>query len=716
MSERSSDHSLRDPVSHVLTVLGIIALAAGAALGQVRRGLFESDAFADRLASSLGDPRVSAYVAQQIADEAIRAKPDLVAVRPVIVSTAHGVVSTDAFRSVVRTTARSAHATAFSQGGRNLLLSVPDVDVILRGALANASPALAARIPERLPTVIASLGESPATRLILDLWQSGRHLAWTARALVLGGLVLLVLGIALARHRAEALRRAALDMALAGLFLALLLPAARGLARSLPAEAIAQQAAAGLFDAFSRGLRQLALGLAGVGLVFAAAAQSLVGRALLPETVERLASWIRRPPASPWGRFLRGAFFLGGGTLMILRPSAAVTVLGLVAGAVVAFLGLQELFRLLVRPVPEEERTTTGPFRRREQKRAAVVLGLAIVLAACVAWLGRPPEIGIVRVSTGCNGDERLCDRTLDAIALPGAHNAMSSVDAPNWMFPQQERSVTGQLEDGVRALLVDVHAGVPVSGRIRTDLSEDPAMLAKMEKAVGKEGLLAANRIRSRLTGPPEGPRGLFLCHGFCELGALPFVPWLRAVREFLVANPGEVVVVVIEDYVPPGEMAAAFTESGLADLVYRGAPRPPWPTLRQLAESRQRVVVFLESGKPGVEWMHPAFQAIQETPYTFHQPTEFTCVANRGGTGGSLFQINHWIETTPMPKPTNAAIVNAYDFLLGRARSCAQERAHLPNVVAVDFYRTGDLFRVVRTLNGLDPTAPSPAPSVAQ
>ena len=528
MSERSSDHSLRDPVSHVLTVLGIIALAAGAALGQVRRGLFESDAFADRLASSLSDPRVSAYVAEQITDEVIRKKPDLVAVRPVIVATSRGVVSSDAFRSIVRTAARSAHATAFSQGGRNLLLSVPDVDVILRGALANASPDLAARIPDRLLTEIASLGESPATRFILDLWQSGRHLAWTARALALGGVALVVLGIVLARRRAETLRHAALDMALAGLFLALVLPAARAAVRSLPAEPIAQQAAAGLFDAFALGLRHLALGFGGVGLVFAAAAQSLVGRAWLPETVERLGGWLRRPPESAWGRLLRGAFLLGGGILMILRPSAAVAVLGLVAGAVVAFLGLQELFRLAVREVSEEERSLGGPFGRREKKRAAVVLGMALVLAAGVAWLGRPPEIGIARVSTGCNGDERLCDRTLDAIALPGAHNAMSSVDAPNWMFPQQERSVTGQLEDGVRAFLIDVHAGLPVSGRIRTDVSGDPAMLAKMQKAVGEDGVAAADRIRSRLTGPPEGPRGLYLCHGFCELGALPFVPWL--------------------------------------------------------------------------------------------------------------------------------------------------------------------------------------------
>jgi len=38
----------------------------------------------------------------------------------------------------------------------------------------------------------------------------------------------------------------------------------------------------------------------------------------------------------------------------------------------------------------------------------------------------------------------------------------------------------------------------------------------------------------------------------------------------------------------------------------------------------------------------------------------------------------------------------------LLPRARECQAERAHLPNFVAVDFYDRGDLFGVVRTLNG--------------
>jgi hypothetical protein len=122
--------------------------------------------------------------------------------------------------------------------------------------------------------------------------------------------------------------------------------------------------------------------------------------------------------------------------------------------------------------------------------------------------------------------------------------------------------------------------------------------------------------------------------------------------------------------------------------------------------------VVVLTESGRPGVPWMHPAFQLMQETPYHFTKPSELACTPNRGGTAGSLFQINHWIETLPAPKPSNAAIVNAHDFLLRRARACQKERGRLPNILAVDFARTGDVVGVVAELNGV---APASAPAAA-
>ena len=166
-----------------------------------------------------------------------------------------------------------------------------------------------------------------------------------------------------------------------------------------------------------------------------------------------------------------------------------------------------------------------------------------------------------------------------------------------------------------------------------------------------------------------------------------------------------------VIEDYVTPADIAAAFRESGLERFVYRGAAKPPWPTLRELIDSDQRMLVLGENDTAGVPWYHPAFEVFQETPYKFVAPEEFSCRPNRGGTAAPLFQINHWIETLPAPKPSNAAIVNAHDFLLGRARQCQKERGKLPNILAVDFAMTGDVVGVAAEMNGLAPAPERPA-----
>jgi hypothetical protein len=269
-------------------------------------------------------------------------------------------------------------------------------------------------------------------------------------------------------------------------------------------------------------------------------------------------------------------------------------------------------------------------------------------------------------------------------------------------MFPHHEAGMPQMLRDGIRALLIDVHYGFPGGSRIKTDMRSEPNA-DTMKKAIGAEGYAAAMRIRDRLVGVDESKHEAYFCHGFCELGAYLVGPALRDIRDFMVTHPDEVVILIVEDYITPEDLAAEFEKSGLAKLVYRDDPSPEWPTLRQLIERDTRVLAFIESGRPGVSWLRPAFQNFRETPYSFHKPEEFSCRANRGGDTGRMFQINHWIDTTPTPKPSNAAIVNAYPFLLERAQKCEAERGHLPNLIAVDFYRTGDLFAVVNKLNGV-------------
>ena len=59
--------------------------------------------------------------------------------------------------------------------------------------------------------------------------------------------------------------------------------------------------------------------------------------------------------------------------------------------------------------------------------------------------------------------------------------------------------------------------------------------------------------------------------------------------------------------------------------------------------------------------------------------------------------------MTTDPVPRPSNAEEVNAYATLLARARACRRLRGHVPNLIAVDFYRRGQLLEVVDALNGV-------------
>jgi hypothetical protein len=95
-----------------------------------------------------------------------------------------------------------------------------------------------------------------------------------------------------------------------------------------------------------------------------------------------------------------------------------------------------------------------------------------------------------------------------------------------------------------------------------------------------------------------------------------------------------------------------------------------------------------------------------MQETPYRFRSAAELggaaSCAPDRGGTAGSLFLVNHWVDTTPAPRPRVAREVNGRAFIDRRLGRCRRDRGLLPTVVAVDFYRAGDVFAAVNALNG--------------
>jgi hypothetical protein len=185
-----------------------------------------------------------------------------------------------------------------------------------------------------------------------------------------------------------------------------------------------------------------------------------------------------------------------------------------------------------------------------------------------------------------------------------------------------------------------------------------------------------------------------------------------LDDIHDFLVSHPGDIVAVINQDYVSPKDFVAAVERAGLGDLVYRGPTTGRLPTLRKLIDGNQRAIFLAENKAGGAPWYRSAYgQMTEETPFKFSKSAQLTdqnslaasCKANRGPTSAPVFLLNHWISTDPVPRPSDAKKVNAYGPLLARARECQRRRHHIPNLVAVNFYREGDVFGVVDTLNGV-------------
>jgi hypothetical protein len=291
----------------------------------------------------------------------------------------------------------------------------------------------------------------------------------------------------------------------------------------------------------------------------------------------------------------------------------------------------------------------------------------------------------------------------------------MSAVTNKDFLFGMQDRGFADQLRDGVRGLLIDAHYGQPTEdGTIKTDLSDLTGPERKAyEQALGPEALEAALRIRDRaVNSPTTGDRGVYLYHRFCELGAVPILDAFRTYRDFLAANPDEVLVIVIEDYVAPEDIAAAVEKSGLIDYLYKGPVGPPWPTVQEMIDSGGRVLMMAENdaGEGSIPRYHEAYdELVQETPFHFTDPEQLiepkklaaSCEPNRGPDDASLFLINHWIDTSPAPRPSNAKLVNEKQVLLKRIHRCERIRGLPAGLIAVDFYREGDLFEVVDQLN---------------
>jgi len=265
----------------------------------------------------------------------------------------------------------------------------------------------------------------------------------------------------------------------------------------------------------------------------------------------------------------------------------------------------------------------------------------------------------ICRTYAQCNGFPYLCDRTYDDVAYLTTHNAFNDA-TDGFLLPNQNNTITQQLNDGVRALMIDVYD---------------------------------VNGVAT-------------VYHGFSYLGNAPLTDKLDEIKAFLYNNPQEIVTLILENYASPALVETALSQSGLLSYLFvKDTTTILWPTLQQMINSGKRLVIFSEAddATPSQPWYHYVWDYAVETNFTVHDTSEFNCSYNRGNPDNPLFIFNHFITdaTLGIGVEAQATMANANPYLLNRIYDCMNIHNKFPNFITVDFYERGDSKAAVDIIN---------------
>lgn len=705
---------MRAPRRHLLalvlaTLAALTTVAAIAAL-YLRTELADRDAFADRAVAALEEPAVRQVAARRVVVGLLeRGSPDLVSARPLLESAVQAVVVTPPFRALVRGAALQAHHVLFDRGGA-FVLDVADTGTVVLSAVQSLAPNVAARLPEHADARLLDLRDRPFAQ---DTLQAADHVRTLGLVLPVAALGLLVAAVAVAPDRGRALTRFGLTLGIAATVAEIALATARTLVlRGLHGDDVVptgelRGAAGAIWDAFLGDLAGLLLIAAVTGFVLAAG----VLTAIDPEAVRRQLARLTRRPEASWALGARGVLIGAVGIGVLVEPDLALRIVAYLIGAGLVYLGSTELLAALGRAGLRRpaERAPGAP--RLHRRRLAVAAGTAIVTlgaasaAAALVLHQEPVASTPATPAQGCNGLKGLCALRLNEVLFPGTHNSMGAADVPGWSLPDQRRSIPRQLEDGIRLFLLDPHYGRTVSGgRVLTDFAGEGRDANKVAQQLDDAALAALDRLGVSLTRTPKGARGpreVWLCHTVCELGATRLTDALTAMRRHLEAQPGSVLLLILESYVSDASLQQAFAQTGTERYAATLQHDEPLPTLGELVRSGKRLVVFTEKTPSGtVGWLNDAFSWIQDTPLGNRAPGDFRCTRFRGAASAPLLMLNHWIERFP-PSPRAQRPILTQAFLDDRIATCEQERDMPVSLIATDFYDEGAVVRVAQEHN---------------
>ena len=267
-----------------------------------------------------------------------------------------------------------------------------------------------------------------------------------------------------------------------------------------------------------------------------------------------------------------------------------------------------------------------------------------------------------------CNGHADFCDRKYTNVSYIGTHDSAFVGDISNPAV-NQEISVTGQLDAGIRFLEAQTHK----------DLF----------------GTLS-------------------MCHTNCLIfDAGSTVDYLSTIKSWLDSNPNEQITVLLAngDNVDITMFDDAFKSSGLKDYAFVPSTSPDklgyndWPTIGSLIDSGKRAVIFLDYGaqEEKVPYILNEYKYFFETPFDVTDPSFSSCAINRppgASPDDRMMLVNHFLDTKVLGSgilvpdsgadfQTNAA--TGPGSIGAQVDLCTSTYGRTPNFVLLDMFNRG-------------------------
>lgn len=270
-----------------------------------------------------------------------------------------------------------------------------------------------------------------------------------------------------------------------------------------------------------------------------------------------------------------------------------------------------------------------------------------------------------------CNGHPELCDKRYDEVTYPTTHNAFNAARSKQrWTYPNQKYDIPRQLNDGVKAFMIDVHY---------------------------------YNGPNKKL----KAQRPVMVFHEYAVLGYRPLTDILDMFTCYMDANPNEVLTFICQCSITPEDFAKVVEGHPIYKYVYAQALDQPWPTLGQMVASGKRFVFLNDRADSTCKpWQHQQCNYGFENPYSNKSLKQYDCnLKQEADTSKALYIFNHFLTGTFARRSKNRK-ANSYAVLMNRVKQCQETVGKRINFLTVDWYHWGDLFKVVDELNGTEQT----------